>query len=86
MFLPPPEASLLSHSCGSSQQEAIIIALDRAHRWKKLIDDGKFATITELAEAIGMDKPFAAKLLRLALLAPMSQAHTAGYGGDDPGG
>ncbi|MHB1462522.1 MAG: hypothetical protein ACYC1M_14640 [Armatimonadota bacterium] len=55
---------------GSTQQEAIVIALARAHRWKKLVDNGKFATITELAEAIGMDKSFVAKLLRLTLLAP----------------
>ncbi|MCL4552911.1 MAG: hypothetical protein M1305_05095 [Candidatus Marsarchaeota archaeon] len=53
-----------------SQQEAIAKALARAHRWKKLIDNGKFASITELAEAIGMDKSFVAKLFRLTLLAP----------------
>jgi hypothetical protein len=53
-----------------SHQEAIVIALARAHRWKKLIDDGKFASVTELAEAIGMDKSFVAKLFRLTLLAP----------------
>ncbi|MHB1455631.1 MAG: hypothetical protein ACYC0V_01820 [Armatimonadota bacterium] len=47
-----------------------MIALARAYRWKKLIDNGKFATITEIAEAIRMDKSFVAKLLRLTLLAP----------------
>lgn len=47
-----------------------MVALARAHRWNKLIDDGKFASVTELAEAVCMDKSSRAKLLRLTLLAP----------------
>lgn len=41
----------------------------RAYRWRKLIDNGKPASTTELAEAIGMHKSFLAKLLLSAGLA-----------------
>jgi len=54
----------------ANHQEALVIALARAHRWKKLLDEGKFESITELAEAVGLDVSFAARLLRLTLLAP----------------
>lgn len=47
-----------------------MIALARACRWKKLLDEGKFGSISDLAREIGLDVSFAARLLRLTLLAP----------------
>ncbi len=37
---------------------------------KRLIDSGKFASISELAIAIGMDFSYAARIYRLTYLAP----------------
>ena len=51
-------------------QEALVIALARAHRWQRLLDEGKFGTITELAETIGLDRSYVARVSRLTLLAP----------------
>ena len=51
-------------------QEALVIALARAHRWQKLLDEGKFKSVSDLAREIGLDPSFAARLLRLTLLAP----------------
>ena len=51
-------------------QEALVVALVRAHRWQKLLDDGKFRSVSDLARDIGLDVSFAARLLRLTLLAP----------------
>ena len=51
-------------------QEALVVALARAHRWQKLVDEGKFKSISDLAREIGLDVSFAARLLRLTLLAP----------------
>lgn len=51
-------------------QEALVVALARAHRWQKLLDDGKFKSVSDLAREIGLDPSFAARLLRLTLLAP----------------
>lgn len=52
------------------RQEAMVIAIARAHRWQKLLDDGKFESISDLAREIGLDVSFAARLMRLTLLAP----------------
>lgn len=54
----------------ANHQEALVIALARAHRWKKLLDDGRFKSITDIAEAVGLDVSFAARIIRLTLLAP----------------
>lgn len=53
-----------------SHQEALVIALARAHRWQKLLDEGKFESISDLAREIGLDVSFTARLMRLTLLAP----------------
>jgi len=54
----------------ANHQEALVIALARAHRWKKLLDDGRFKSVTDIAEAVGLDVSFAARIIRLTLLAP----------------
>jgi len=51
-------------------QEALVVALARAHRWQKLLDDGKFKSVSDLAREIGLDTSFTARLLRITLLAP----------------
>ena len=51
-------------------QEALVVALARAHRWQKLLDEGKFRSVSDLAREIGLDVSFAARLLRLTVLAP----------------
>lgn len=53
-----------------AHQEALVIVIARAYRWQKLLDEGKFASISDLAREIGLDVSFAARLLRLTLLAP----------------
>lgn len=50
--------------------EALALAIIRAHHWKELLDSGKFASISELAQAIGLDVSYAARLFRLTFLAP----------------
>ncbi|MEE9140465.1 MAG: hypothetical protein V3U18_06780, partial [Alphaproteobacteria bacterium] len=49
---------------------ALAIAVARAHRWQEFLDQGRFASITELASALGVDFAYAARLLQLTLLAP----------------
>jgi len=50
--------------------EALALAITRAHHWKELLDSGKFASISELAQAMGLDVSYAARLFRLTFLAP----------------
>ena len=49
--------------------EALALAITRAHRWKELVDSGKFSSISEPAQAIGLDVSYAARLFRLTFLA-----------------
>jgi hypothetical protein len=49
---------------------ALLKALARAHRWRCQIENGEYATITELANANQVNQSYACRLLRLTLLAP----------------
>lgn len=49
---------------------SLVKALARAHRWKRLLDSGRHATLDELAKAEKLDRSYLGKLLRLTLLAP----------------
>ncbi|MGZ8410341.1 MAG: hypothetical protein ACXWVS_10545 [Hyphomicrobium sp.] len=50
--------------------ETLIRALARAHRWKRMMQDGKHRSAPEIAEAEGVTRSFVNRLLRLTLLAP----------------
>jgi len=50
---------------------ALIKALARAHRWRRMIEQGAYASITDLAKAEGVNQSYACRLLRLTLLAPV---------------
>jgi len=65
-----PQAFASDSLMHPSHQEALVIAIARAHRWQKLLDEGKFKSVSDLAREIGLDPSFAARLLRLTLLAP----------------
>jgi hypothetical protein len=49
---------------------ALLKALARAHRWRRMIESGEYASITELAKADGVNQSYACRVLRLSLLAP----------------
>jgi hypothetical protein len=44
--------------------------LVRAHRWKRLLEEGKYRSAAEIADAEGVTRSFVNRLLRLTLLAP----------------
>ena len=48
----------------------LVRALARAHRWTRLMESGKYASMTELAAAEKVDPSYLARMLRLTLLAP----------------
>ena len=49
---------------------ALVKALARAFRWKRMLESGEFASISELAEREGIAFTYMARLMRLSLLAP----------------
>ena len=48
----------------------LIKALARAHRWKKMLDDGRYGSVTALAAGDKLDRGYLGKILMLTLLAP----------------
>jgi hypothetical protein len=49
---------------------AMVKALARAFRWRKLLDEGTFGTLEDLARAKGVHATYVSRVLRLTLLAP----------------
>ena len=49
---------------------ALVKALARAHRWKRLLESGRYGSLAELAAAEKIDRSYLGKTLRLTLLAP----------------
>jgi hypothetical protein len=48
----------------------LIKALARAHRWRRLLDEGLYASPADLARAERISPSYVFRLLRLTLLAP----------------
>jgi hypothetical protein len=49
---------------------AMIKALARAFRWRRLLEDGSYRTIEELAAAEKINSSYVGRVMRLTLLAP----------------
>ena len=47
-----------------------IKALARGFRWRRMLEDGRYASISEMAKAEGIERGYLGTLLRLTLLAP----------------
>lgn len=60
-----PSASIAAHA-----DPATVKALARAFRWKRLLDNGRYASISEIAAAEKIDRGYVGSILRLSLLAP----------------
>ena len=41
-----------------------------ALRWQEILDAGRYRSITEIAAALGLDRSYVGRILRLTLLAP----------------
>jgi len=53
-----------------TQDPHVLRAIGRAWGWRRRMDAGEFATIQELAEAVGLAERHVSRQLRLAYLAP----------------
>jgi hypothetical protein len=49
---------------------AMVKALARAFRWRKMLDDGVYSTLEDLGRAKGVAPSYVSRILRLTLLAP----------------
>ena len=49
---------------------ALTKALARGFRWRRMLEEGRYASISEMAKAEGDERGYVGSLLRLTLLAP----------------
>jgi hypothetical protein len=49
---------------------ALVKALARAFRWRRMLEEGRYASIRELAAAESVDRAYVGRVLNLTLLAP----------------
>ena len=58
---------------------ALVKALARGFRWRRMLEEGRYASISEMAKAEGVERGYVGSLLRLTLLPPeMVEAILAG--------
>jgi hypothetical protein len=68
-----PDGSVLpttSRHVATNADPALLKALGRAFRWKRLLDDGTYASVSDISRAEKLDRTYVGDVLRLALLAP----------------
>ena len=53
-----------------STNAPLALTIARAHRWRELLEQGRYGSIRSLARELGVDNSYVARLLRLSLLAP----------------
>ncbi len=64
-----PEGASWTVSC-PRVDNAMVKAIARAHRWKRLLESGQFASVADLAAAEKINQSYLCRVLRLTLLAP----------------
>ena len=51
-------------------EPALVKALARGFRWRRMLEEGRYASISEMAKAEKIERGYLGSLLRLTLLAP----------------
>ena len=52
------------------RRPGLLKALARAHRWQRMLEEGRYASISEMADAEKIDRGYLGRVLQLTLLAP----------------
>jgi hypothetical protein len=65
-----PDGSEIAPTTKPQPDNTLVKALARAWRWQKLLDEGVYATVSEIGDAEKISKSYVSRILRLALLAP----------------
>ena len=78
-----PEGLTPEATIPAQPQEAVLIALARAHVWKEGLDSGRFRSIQHIADTLGVDGSYVGRLLRLTLLPPWEQERLLGGEGEE---
>ncbi len=68
-----PDGSVLPTAprhVATNADPSLLKALGRAFRWKRLLDDGTYASVSDISRAEKLDRTYVGDVLRLTLLAP----------------
>jgi hypothetical protein len=68
-----PDGSVLPTApqhVATNADPVLLKPLGRAFRWKRRLDDGTYASVSDIARAEKLDRTYVGDVLRLTLLAP----------------
>jgi hypothetical protein len=65
-----PNGNEIVHTSKPQPDGTLVKALARAWRWQRMLDEGRFASVRDLAEAERVSLSYVSRILRLTLLAP----------------
>ena len=65
-----PEGADSAFPPAAKQDDALVRAVVRGHRWQEMLDTGQVASVQELAAKENVDPSYLARHLRLTFLAP----------------
>jgi hypothetical protein len=65
-----PDGTAASPAPRARVDSALLKALARGFRWRKLLETGDFSTIAEIAEAENINPSYVSRVLRMTLLSP----------------
>jgi hypothetical protein len=65
-----PDGSEIVPTSKPQPDGTLVKALARAWRWQRMLDEGRFASVRELADAERVGLSYISRILRLSLLAP----------------
>jgi hypothetical protein len=66
-----PTERAADQAASPAAQRTLIIAVARAHAWLDALEDGRYANVAALAEAVGFDPSYVRRVLNLTLLSPV---------------
>jgi len=65
-----PDGTAASPAPRTRVDSALLKALARGFRWRKLLETGDYATIEEIADAENINSSYVSRVLRMTLLSP----------------
>lgn len=65
-----PDGATASLSSRVRPDSALLKALARGFRWKKMLQEGDYQTLEEIADAENINPSYVSRLLRMTLLSP----------------
>jgi hypothetical protein len=65
-----PDGTELTPTSKPQPDGTLLKAVARAWRWRRMLDDGVYASVSDIGDAENISKSYVSRILRLALLAP----------------